>query len=59
MAAFTAAGHTPGCLLRKGGDVLGLGSKQRQRLAYFLALRFEAGSFAQPAVKLRFAGLTL
>ncbi|WP_209440956.1 hypothetical protein, partial [Paenibacillus maysiensis] len=40
------AGHVPGCLLRKGGDVSGLGSKQRQRLAYFLALRFEAGSFA-------------
>ncbi|MBE0341121.1 hypothetical protein E4V51_07680 [Paenibacillus sp. 28ISP30-2] len=41
-----AARHIPGCLLRKGGDVPGKEVSSAKWLAYFFALRFEAGSFA-------------
>ncbi|MGQ3480757.1 hypothetical protein [Paenibacillus sp. TY11] len=58
MAAYAvAAGHIPGCLLRKGGDVPGKEvSGAYERLA---SLPFEAGSFALPAIELRFAGSIL
>ncbi|WP_134903590.1 hypothetical protein [Paenibacillus polymyxa] len=48
MAAYAvAAGHIPGCLLRKGGDVPGKEvSGAYERLA---SLPFEAGSFASLA----------
>ncbi|MEK5318523.1 MULTISPECIES: hypothetical protein [unclassified Paenibacillus] len=46
-------GHVPGCLLRKGGDVPGKEvSSANGRLT---SLPFEAGSFALPAIELRFA----
>ncbi|WP_342416640.1 hypothetical protein NST83_03950 [Paenibacillus sp. FSL R10-2782] len=45
-----AAGHIPGCLLRKGGDVPGKEvSSANGRLT---SLHLEAGSFALPAVRL-------
>ncbi|WP_226001572.1 hypothetical protein [Paenibacillus sp. BJ-4] len=49
-----AARHVPGCLLRKGGDVPGKEvSSANERLT---SLPFGAGSFALPAIELRFAG---
>ncbi|ASR49036.1 hypothetical protein B4V02_21220 [Paenibacillus kribbensis] len=52
-----AAGHVPGCLLRKGGDVPGKEvSGANGRLT---SLPFGAGSFALPAGELRFAGSRL
>ncbi|MGW9530597.1 hypothetical protein ACWHAM_23295 [Paenibacillus terrae] len=49
-----AAGHVPGCLLRKGGDVPG---KEVSRTdGWLTSLPFEAGSFTLPAIEPRFAG---
>ncbi|MBO3283232.1 hypothetical protein MKY98_04300 [Paenibacillus sp. FSL M8-0228] len=50
-------GHVPGCLLRKGGDVPG--KEVNGAYEWLTSLPFEAGSFALPAVELRFAGSTL
>ncbi|WP_152643818.1 hypothetical protein [Paenibacillus terrae] len=45
-------GAHPGLFASQRRGRAGQRSEQRQWLAYFFALRFEAGSFAQPAVRL-------